>query len=163
MAIHRTLEVVAVCALALSACHTGHRGHRGSAALTDADRKEMQAIVSNFDQAVLAGDWPKVVSFYSEDGILLPPNGPAVQGRVAMQKLFESWPRITAFKESVSELEGRGDLAYGRGTYQLAMVAPGGKPPVKEVGKTLAIWQRQADGSWRVSRVAWNSDAPAAR
>jgi uncharacterized protein (TIGR02246 family) len=157
MTIHRTRQVVALWVLALFGCQ------RGSAPLTDADRNQMRAVVDSFDKAVLAGDWPKVVAFYSEDGMLLPPNGPVVQGRAAMQRLFEAWPKITEFKESVPEIEGQGHLAYGRGTYEMTMTPPGAKAPLKETGKTLAIWRRQADGSWRVSRVSWNSDLATVR
>jgi ketosteroid isomerase-like protein len=157
MPIHRTLEVLVLCAPVVLACN------RGPTRLTDHDRKEMRAVVDRFGQAVLAQDWPKVVSFYSEDGILLPPNGPAVQGRAAMLKLFESWPKLIEFTESIPEIEGRSDLAYVRGTYEMALNPPGAKAPVKDVGKSLAIWQKQGDGSWLVTRVSWNSDLAAAR
>jgi ketosteroid isomerase-like protein len=152
MPFHWKLTLIAFCGILSSACQ------RGSAPLTDADRNEMLAAVANFDKAVVAADWPTVVSTYAEDGELLPPNRPVVQGRAAMQKLFEEWPKITEFSESVTEIEGEGDLAYGRGTYAMTMMPPGAKAPVKDSGKTLAIWRKQPDGSWRVTKVSWNSD-----
>jgi uncharacterized protein (TIGR02246 family) len=157
MLVHRMVAVVALAGFALSACQ------RQPELLTDADRKEMRAFVAEFDKAVLAADWPKVVSFYSEDGMLLPPNGALVQGPAAMQKFFEGWPKITEFKENVAEIEGDGNLAYVRGTYDMTMIPAGAKTPLKDTGKILAIWRKQADGSWRVTRVAWNSDVPLTR
>src|SRR2546428_4083276 len=79
MLIHRTLAVVALAGLALSACQ------RGAAPLTDVDRNAIRAVVANFDKAVLAGDSPAVVSVYAVDGMLLPPNRPAARGMSAMQ------------------------------------------------------------------------------
>jgi uncharacterized protein (TIGR02246 family) len=152
-----SLEVAAVFAVSLFACQ------RAPAPITDADRRKMRAVVNSFDQAVMAKDWSKVVSYYSEDGMLLPPNGPAVQGRAAMQKLFESWPKLITFTENIPEIEGGSDLAYVRGTYEMVMSTSGSKAPVKEAGKSLAIWERQRDGSWLVTRVMWNSDLPPAR
>jgi uncharacterized protein (TIGR02246 family) len=99
-----------------------------------------------------------VTSAYTEDGILLPPNAPVVQGRAAIRKFFDGFPKITAFKQSVVETEGDGDPTYVRGTYEMTMIPPGAKEPLKDTGKVLAIWQKQSDGSWLVSRVAWNSD-----
>jgi uncharacterized protein (TIGR02246 family) len=155
MLTHRILGILALTVLALSACH---RGSAGPASLTDADRDSIHAFIANFDKGVLAADWPAVTSAYTEDGILLPPNAPAVQGRAAIQKFFGGFPKITAFKQSVVEIEGHGNPTYVRGTYEMTMIPPGAKEPLKDSGKVLAIWRKQSDGSWLVSRVAWNSD-----
>lgn len=152
MLIHRTLGVVALSGLALSACQ------RGPAPLTDADRNAIRAVVANFDTALLAGEWPAVVSVYAEDGMLLPPNAPAVQGRAAIENFLRGLPKITAFKQSVVEIEGQGDLVYPRGTYEMTMMPPGATAPLKDTGKVLAVWRKQPDGSWLVLRVMWNSD-----
>jgi ketosteroid isomerase-like protein len=80
-----------------------------------------------------------------------------------MQKFFEGWRKIADIKQSIPEIEGNGDLASVRGTYDMTMISPGAKAPVKGTGKSLAIWQKQPDGSWRVRRVMWNSDLPPAR
>lgn len=155
MFVSRTLSVVALTSITLFACKPKPES---STRLTDSERNGMRVVVANFDKAVLAADWPTVVSFYTEDGVLLPPNGPAVKGRPAMKKFFEGFPKITEFRESVAEIEGEGHLAYGRGTYEMTMILPGAKAPFKDVGKTLAIWRKQPDGSWQVSSVSWNSD-----
>jgi uncharacterized protein (TIGR02246 family) len=151
----RILLVLALSGVALPACQ---QEAQKAGALTDADRKAMEARVADFDKAVRAADWPAVVSFYAEDGMLLPPNAPVVQGRQAMQRFFEEWPKITEFKESVTEIEGYGDLASMRGTYEMTMTPPGATAPLKDTGKSLAVWRKQPDGSWLVSRVSWNSD-----
>lgn len=154
MFIHRALTVVALVWLALSACEQ----RPGPAQLTDADRNAIRDRVPSFDKSVLAADWPAVISVYTEDGILMPPNAPAVQGRAAMRKFFEGFPKITEFKQSVVEIEGGGDLVYVRGTYEMTMIPPGAKSPQKDKGKVLAVWRKQPDGSWLVSRVSWNPD-----
>jgi ketosteroid isomerase-like protein len=156
----RTLSVVALTCLTLSACES-KAGN--TAALTDADRNSMKTSVANFDKAMLAADWPTVVAAYTEDAVLFPPNAPIVKGRAAIQKFFEGFPKITEFKQSVVEIEGLGDLAYPWGTYQMAMLPPSSKTPVKDQGKVLSVWRKQADGSWLASRVAWNSDLAPAR
>jgi len=153
----RTLAVLVLSGLALSACQ------QGPTPLTDADRNAIRTVVANFDKAVLAGEWPAVVSVYAEDGMLLPPNGPAVQGRAAIRKFFDGFPKITVFRQSVVEIEGQGDLAYPRGTYEMTMMPPGAKAALTGTGKVIAVWRKQPDGSWLVLRVMWNSDLAAAR
>src|SRR5438094_6523821 len=81
----------------------------------------------------------------------MPPNGPVVQGRAAMQKFFAGFPKITAFKENVVEIAGYGDLVHPRGTYEMTMMPPGAKTPLTDIGKVLAVWRKQPDGSDRKS------------
>ena len=157
MPVRRMLALLALLTAALSACRPG------PIPLTDADRNAIRAVVANFDKAVLAGDWPAVVSVYAEDGMLLPPNASTVQGRAAIQNFFSAFPKITEFKRSLVEIEGQGDLAYPRATYEMTMMPPGAKAPLKDRGKVIAVWRKQPDGSWRVLRVMWNSDLAAAR
>lgn len=150
----RTLSVF-VLALAFSACQPKSEK---SATLTDADRNAMKTAVANFDKAMLAADWPTVVAAYTEDAVLFPPNAPMVKGRAAIRKFFEGSPKFTEFRQTVAEIEGRGDVAYPWGTFQTAMVLPSAKAPVKDQGKVLSVWRKQSDGSWLANRVAWNSD-----
>jgi uncharacterized protein (TIGR02246 family) len=154
MFMHRVFSSAAFLAFVLGGCER----RVGPAPLTDADRNAMRGLVVNFDKAVLAANWPAVVSVYTEDGILMPPNAPEVQGRAAMLKFFEGFPKITEFKQSVTEIEGGTDLVYVRGTYEMTMSPPGAKSPQRDVGKVLAVWRKQPDGSWLVSRVSWNPD-----
>ena len=151
MLIHRTLAALSACVL-LVACQ------RGAAPLTDDDRNAIRTGVANLDKAMLAADWPSAASIYAEDGMVLPPNGLAAHGRPAIQKLFSGFPRVSAFHQSVEEIEGHGDLAYARALYEVTMNPPGAKEPVLDRGKVLAVWRKQPDGSWLVTRAIWNSD-----
>ena len=155
MLVRRALAtIVLLTGLLVSACNRGSR----PAPLSDTDRNAIRDQVPSFDKSVLAADWPAVVSVYTEDGILMPPHAPEVEGRAAMRKFFEAFPKITEFKQSVTEIEGGGDLVYIRGTYEMTMIPPGAKSPQKDKGKVLAVWRKQPDGSWLVSRVSWNPD-----
>ncbi len=55
------------------------------------------------------------------------------------------------------EIDGRGDLAFARGTYSWT-VRIGDGEPVADHGKWLTIWREQADGTWLLSQDIWNSD-----
>jgi uncharacterized protein (TIGR02246 family) len=127
-------------------------------ALTDADRDAVKSAAANFDKAMLARDYTTAVNLYTEDAVLFPPNRPMVKGRGEIRKFFEGSPKFTEFEQSVSEIEGGGDLAYPWGTYRLTIMPPSGKTAIKEQGKVLAIWRKQPDGKWLASKVAWNSD-----
>jgi ketosteroid isomerase-like protein len=57
------------------------------------------------------------------------------------------------------EVGRAGDLAYTIYTYQLALEGPNGKP-IADHGKDMAIWKKQADGSWKMIADTFNSDLP---
>jgi ketosteroid isomerase-like protein len=105
-------------------------------------------------------DFEAAVKFlYTEDAITLPANQPAVQGRANQIAWYNAFPPFE-LKENILELDGRGDLAYTRGTYSLKVKMPGVSEPVLDAGKGMEIWKKQKDGSWKVSCDIVNSDLP---
>ena len=53
-----------------------------------------------------------------------------------------------------------GDTTIVRGTYSSSFTVPGTDAPMEDRGKTLNVWKRQADGSWKLHRDIWNSNMP---
>ena len=53
-----------------------------------------------------------------------------------------------------------GDYAIETGTYRMTVQPKQGKS-MEDVGKFVSIWQKQADGSWKMIRDIFNSDLPA--
>jgi len=85
----------------------------------------------------------------------MPSGQPAVQGRANV----EAWFTVRAIQWDVNilEVEGRGDLAFTRSTYNLILDLPDFTPVT---GKTLDVWRKQADGSWLIARSSHSADAP---
>jgi uncharacterized protein (TIGR02246 family) len=131
-----------------------------AATLTDSDREAIRAGVAKFDQDVVASNWEAATAMYTEDAVLLPPNTSEVKGKDAIQKFFGGFPKISQFKQTVQEIQGGEGYAYPRGTYEMTFTPPGSRMQVSDKGKVLAVWRKQSDGSWKVARVIWNSDAP---
>ena len=127
--------------------------------LSEADRTAIRQADETDMKMTNAKDWKGDLALYSEDAILLPPNQAAVQGKAAIQAWDEAFPPFSNFQEQSLEIEGQGDLAYDRGTYSMT-VTPAGAAPIEDHGKYLTIWRKQADGSWKISRVMFNSDLP---
>ena len=111
-------------------------------------------------QAVRSEDSAAGAALYTEDAVLMPPNQPMVQGRAAIQTWKEASPTFTEFNLTVEEIDGRGDLAFVRGTYSLTMELEGAPEPIQDTGKFLDILQKQEDGSWLIAVDIFNSDLP---
>ena len=100
--------------------------------------------------------------FYATDAVLMPPNRPIVEGGAGIQGFLQGLidGGLTGIKLETTTIASAGDLAYGRGRYNLSMSPPGGAP-VQEVGKYVVAYRQQANGSWRAVADIFNSDQAA--
>ncbi|MBC8166322.1 MAG: SgcJ/EcaC family oxidoreductase [Bryobacteraceae bacterium] len=157
MQIRRSLALAILSALGLSGCT------KAPATFTDADRTAIRSMIEEFTSAVSKGDFVTAASLYAEDGVAMPPNAPAAEGRAAIQKVLEGFGRPQAFSQPVVEIDGVGDLAYARVNYELTFTPPKATAPVTDKGKVLIVMRKQSDGNWRTTRAMHNSNLPAAR
>ena len=149
----RWMLAISLLALLMAGCG------KSAQPLTAADRAAIEATTQAWVAAAKAGDWNALGAVYTEDSILLPPNGPAISGRPAIIQFFSSFPPITAMTLTNLEVEGSNGIAYARGTYQMTIGIPG-QAPMEDTGKYLAIHREQADGSWPLYRDMFSSDLP---
>lgn len=144
--------------LAATACQP-----KGPATLSDADKAAIKKVTEQglaMFTAPTKDNAAYVKFFYTEDAIIFPPNAPAVKGHEAILGFLQTFPSFSDYKQETQEIEGFGDFAYDRETYSVTMMPPG-LPAVKDTGRIIWIWRKQADGSWKLWREMWNSDLPA--
>jgi ketosteroid isomerase-like protein len=128
--------------------------------LADVDKTAIRAGTDSFVANVKVRRDSANAALYTENATFMPPNGGIVEGRAAIRAWFEAFPPMAEFSLTPVEIDGRGDLAYERGTYALTIAAGTGKPAVSDHGKYLVIKRRQADGTWLVAVDIFNSDVP---
>jgi uncharacterized protein (TIGR02246 family) len=156
MRIGPTITVAMLLASGLSGCAA-----KVPAAFTDADRTEIRAVVDSFTTALRNNDFTTAASWYAENGVIMPPNAPAVEGRAGIQKALEGFGRVSAVSQPVVEVEGVGDLAYARVNYDATFTPAGMTAPITDKGKVLIVLRKQPDGKWRTIRGMHSSDLPA--
>lgn len=146
---------VVLTGLAAAGCRS-----RTNDVLAEADETAIREAFATALKAAAAGDAAAWAAVYAEDAVLLPPHGASVQGREAIRTWIAALPPLSDVRADVADLEGRGDLAYARGSYSMKIAVPGAPAPVDEKGKYLEIWRKQADGSWKLEKDMFNSDLP---
>jgi ketosteroid isomerase-like protein len=102
-----------------------------------------------------------VKAHYADDAILMPPNAPIAQGQNAIIATFKSWPTLTKFQTNDLEIEGSGNLAFIRGTYDIAMKKNGIE--IEDNGKYIEIWRKNDRDEWKCIRDIFNSNMPVAQ
>ena len=130
---------------------------------TDEVRAAIAAIDEKFMEDVNRGDAAAGAAAYTDDAIVMPPNHSPLEGKQAIEKyLTEIGSQLQAsnFQLSILEVDVQGDTTIVRGTYSNSFTIPGTDAPMEDQGKTLNVWKRQADGSWKLHRDIWNSNTP---
>jgi uncharacterized protein (TIGR02246 family) len=112
-----------------------------------------------WSKAAEAKDVDKTVSFYSDDAVVMPPNAPRATTKEAIRTIWKDLLTDASISWKTKEVEvaRSGDLAYSSGTYEVTLNDPTGTP-VKDRGKYLEVWKKQADGTWKCVMDMWNSD-----
>jgi uncharacterized protein (TIGR02246 family) len=111
-------------------------------------------------QSKKVDDW---VAYYSDDAVVLPPNEAKTAGKDGIRKEIGALLGLPGLSLTWSpekvEVSRSGDLAYTQGAYELTATDAKGKP-MTDHGKTLEIWKKQADGSWKCIADMWSSNLP---
>lgn len=158
-----TIQLVAIITLCLTfSCQQVEKSDEkiGAKTLSDKDVAAIKAIGPALDKTNLSSDYIALTGLFTEDAMLMGPNGPTIQGRSALLELLESsGMTVSEHKVKFVEVGGYGDLAYAIGTW-VETFSYEGNEPVKEEGKILGILRKQPNGSWLIARWSWNSDLP---
>ena len=159
MNFRRFLPALVFAAVSAAACKPTSTPQRG---LSAADSTALRAIAERDAAMVLARDFAAMSAGYTADAVRMPPNSPALAGRVAILASLEQMPPITTFTFQLRDLQGDGEIAYMRAAWSISLTPPGTSQAVSDSGKILVVLRKQADGSWLRVADAWNSDlAPA--
>lgn len=105
-------------------------------------------------------DVERVLSYWTDDAVVLAPGLPAVIGKEALRQYVLGSLQIPGFRISWTStdvtLSTDGSMAYMSSQNAVTMNGPDGKPVTTE-GRAVTVWRREADGEWRCAVDIWNS------
>jgi ketosteroid isomerase-like protein len=109
-------------------------------------------------------DLERILSFWTDDAIVLPPALPAIIGKAALRQYVQSTLQIPGFRITWSTetavLSPDGQFAYLLGNNAVTMNGLDGAS-VTVKGRAVTIWRRGTDGEWRCAVDIWNAQPPA--
>ncbi len=133
----------------------------GEDAMSDADA--IQALAQEWEAAVNSGSAERWLDVWTDDGIFMPPDTPAVKGK---QEMLD-WGKAAFFDvfdmhvdNSLADLQIAGDWACCRITGTFAGTPKSGGDTLNAVTKGLAVYRKQSDASWKYAQAVFNWDAP---
>jgi ketosteroid isomerase-like protein len=129
----------------------------------DSDLERTKLLQRDAEWAAAASegrDLELVLSYWTDDAVVLAPGLPAVIGKAALRKYVQDSMRIPGFRISWTStdvaLSPDGKLAYIFSRNAVTMNGPDGAPATTE-GRAITIWRRESDGEWRCAVDIWNS------
>jgi len=115
------------------------------------------------DVASAGKDIDRIISYWSDDAVVIPQGQPVVEGKAAIRAFVTASLQIPGFKihwrsEKVA-FSPDGKLAYMQGTNETTVLGPNGAP-LTLPGRSVTVWRLEPDGQWRCVVDTWN-DPPA--
>jgi len=110
-----------------------------------------------------SGDLNPLVALFSDDSVIMPPNDTDVYGCEEIRAWWEEYFEFFIVKsavESEEEVTVAGDQAFVRASFSATIVPKAGGPTIHDEIRSLTVWRRQPDGTWKISHQIWNSTKP---
>jgi ketosteroid isomerase-like protein len=138
------------------ACASQARDDQGDAAAA------FEPIMKEFAASLGAGDAGRWLALWEDNGIQLPPDAPAVEGKQRIAAKIRSLLDQFKFDMTINNAEAHasGDWGFVRGTYQAKLTPKKSGNVIAIDGKYLTVLAKQADGSWKIHRDIFNSNVP---
>jgi uncharacterized protein (TIGR02246 family) len=109
---------------------------------------------SDWEAAVKTGDAAAIAAPYADDAVFVSVDGSCMHGRVEIEKMyrtgFESRGVAASARIESKKLVVDGDVAYESGYGEVGRMKEG--KLTSSGGRYLTVWQRGADGEWRILR-----------
>ncbi len=100
------------------------------------------------------------LEYFADDAVIFPERGPAVSGKEAIAAYYRETgfdPRPLRWQPTAARLDGGCGLGTTWGVWTLELPGDGGEAVTRR-GKYLTVWQRQADGRWKVVADIGNAE-----
>jgi ketosteroid isomerase-like protein len=114
-----------------------------------------------FNTAAKNGDVDALVSLAQDDIVSMGPNDTTVYGKAEYRSWWEEYFqyfRLVAWSEPERSVVIQGDFATETSAYMIAVAPMSGGSRIRDDGRTMTIWKRQADDSWKMWQTIWNKE-----
>jgi ketosteroid isomerase-like protein len=124
------------------------------------ERETLMQLDRDFDQMTSKGGSEVWVSFFADDGIMMPQGAAMVAGRDAIRKSISETFAAPGYSLRWEPMDASvsGPLGYTYGLYKATRQDASGKL-VASYGKYVTIWRRQREG-WKVVVDIGNASPP---
>jgi uncharacterized protein (TIGR02246 family) len=133
-------------------------GPLDTAAILASARPEIDAANAAWLPGLQRRDADAIAAAYADSGLFVAGDGTVTRGRAAVARMYAArFPRLRPIRTGAVVQDGLAVLGptriaeWGHGWLELAPERDG-EAPERSGGTYLTVWQREADGHWRIVR-----------
>ena len=127
----------------------------------EAEAEKIMELSREWAKSAQTTDIEKVLSYWSDDAVVMAPGQPATIGKEALRKMLEMNATIPGFEVNwepkAAYVSESGDLAYSIGVNYMKMLDSLGNK-ITIFHKGVEVWKKQDDGSWKCIVDIFNQD-----
>ncbi len=124
-----------------------------------AEAERLMEASREWSRSAEAGDIERMLSYWTDDAVILSPGEPERRGKAAIREHLKSSFALPGFevrwKPIRAEVSSSGDLGYVLERTQVSVTGPDGLPLIQSY-RGLTIWRKDANGNWRNSLEVTN-------
>ncbi|MEO7394671.1 MAG: DUF4440 domain-containing protein, partial [Chitinophagaceae bacterium] len=128
---------------------------------TNTEGERLMQISREWSKSAATDSIEETLSYWADDAVVMSPGQPSLRGKQAIRQMIQGTSKIPGFKiswEPISVFVSKsGDMAYLIEQNQITANDSVGNP-VTEFNKSVTIWKKEADGSWKNVVDIWNAD-----
>ncbi len=154
--------IVALVVLASAGCAPAAEPAPAAAPAGPSEAEDAAAIrevrLSQFAASFIASDADGFLASVAADMVIMPPDEPAVRGHTEIRAWLDAFfaAYTTDLHYTGSEVSVVGDTAFEAYAFRWTLTPLDGGEPIRQSGKGVYVFRRQADGGWKVARDIWN-------
>jgi len=125
------------------------------------EEEKLMKLSSDWSDLVKTRDIDTIMFGWAEDAVMMVPGFPALKGKAAIREYVEEGMKVPGFTIRWEPLEvfvsESADMAYMIERNEIIVNDSLGNP-MPSYNKTVTVWRKQSDGSWKNVIDMWNAD-----
>jgi len=119
---------------------------------TKAEGVKLMQVSREWSQQAATRDVEKILSYWADDAVVLSAGEPPLNGKAAIRRMIEGSFKNPGFQISwepkTADISKSGDMGYLLEDSKITVTDSTGKR-VTQNFKTVTVWKKQSDGSWK--------------
>ena len=128
---------------------------------TKEEGERLMQVSRDWSKLAATDSTEKILGYWADDAVVMSPGEQPIKGKKAIREMVERMSKVPGFKISWEPLNvsvsKSGDMAYLIEQNQITVNDSLGKP-ITEYNKSVTIWRKEPDGSWKNIVDTWNAN-----